>query len=207
MKLIIDYIGLTESFISEKILLPEPIEKEEFFISDSAFVDDISVQELMDYIRDNIFDNDTKGKICHQFNFSYKEIYIEVDDYYYKFEKNINLSMVKNILKDIVFHIVIYIGGASIHYDGYRFVVHSNEDIHKYLPHVHVEKSGYSIRYRLDNQQAIDDKNIPREFIRDKKMIENFIKMNKDKLLGFWNASQNGFVTPVLTENGEQELN
>lgn len=96
------------------------------------------------------------------------------------------------------------VGGASIHNEtSYRFTVHPDEDIHRHMPHVHVSKDDVEIRYSLETLQPIDSLVNPHR--RDnKKIIIPFLKKNQKKLLGFWQLYMDGYVSPEITQEGQQ---
>lgn len=98
----------------------------------------------------------------------------------------------------------IVVGGASIHNEtSYRFTVHPDEDIHRHMPHVHVSKDDVEIRYSLETLQPIDSLVNPHR--RDnKKIIIPFLKKNQKKLLGFWQLYMDGYVSPAITQEGQQ---
>ena len=70
-------------------------------------------------------------------------------------------------------------GGASREYHGYKFIVRSDEDRHKNMPHIHVEKDGVSPRYLLSNLERIASDKCLKDHLRDeKKIIKPYIKKN-----------------------------
>ena len=96
-------------------------------------------------------------------------------------------------------------GGASIYCDGYKFVVHPDEDIHKFTPHVHVKRDDEETRYFLDTLKRFPNDNFSRMFQRDeKKKIIPFLKKNQNKLLEWWDFYMNGYATPIEDEMGRQ---
>lgn len=96
-------------------------------------------------------------------------------------------------------------GGASMSCNGYRYVVHPDEDIHRNTPHVHVERDDMSVRYHLDTLERFTSDKCGREFKRDeKKIIIPTLKKYNEKLWEYWNIYINGYIPPVIDENGNQ---
>ncbi len=96
------------------------------------------------------------------------------------------------------------VGGASFHCErGYRFTIHSDEQIHRNMPHVHVAHAETEVRFSLETLCPIDDMAQPHR--RDyKKTILPYLKKNQSKLMELWNKNINGYTTPVLSENDDQ---
>ena len=94
-------------------------------------------------------------------------------------------------------------GGGSIEYNGYRFAVHSDESIHKHMPHVHVIKDEESVRYSLITLERIDD--CSHVFLRDeKKIILPALKKHLPRLQEFWTAAMGGYRPPEFDFNNKQ---
>ena len=96
-------------------------------------------------------------------------------------------------------------GGASFECDGYKFVVHSNEMIHRNSPHVHVNKNGYSVRYSLITLKRYKEDKCDRIYDRDeKRIIQPALKKHHKILWKFWKLSVNGYVPPEIDEKGRR---
>ena len=103
---------------------------------------------------------------------------------------------------DLVFFVV---GGASLHCNGYSFTVHSNEDIHKNTPHVHVRRDDEETRYYLDSLERFANDKVSHRFLKDeKKIIKPFLRANKELFYKYWDMSINGYTTPHINEDGKQ---
>lgn len=98
------------------------------------------------------------------------------------------------------------IGGASINIDNkYKLVIHTDEDIHRNMPHVHVIKDQDNVRYLLDSLERIKTDKCSRNILRDeKKIIIPGIKRNIDDLWAMWNAYNDGYISPVIDFDGVQ---
>ena len=97
------------------------------------------------------------------------------------------------------------VGGASLHYMGYKFVVHPDEDIHRNTPHVHICKDDNSVRYSLVTLERFKQDYMPRIYARDeKKIIMPYLRKNQDKLMEYWNHYINGYTVPYEDAKGRQ---
>lgn len=73
------------------------------------------------------------------------------------------------------------IGGTFATYKNIKLVMHSNEDIHKNLPHIHViSKEGLDTRINLLTLEEIDDNFLSK---KELKTINNYLKDKQDFLL------------------------
>lgn len=97
------------------------------------------------------------------------------------------------------------VAGASIHHEGYRFVVPSNELIHQFSkPHVHVKKGKDSPRYSLETLERFPkDKFESHDYDRDNKLITKGLKQNRETLLLFWKRATQGYIPPEMDMNGK----
>lgn len=96
-------------------------------------------------------------------------------------------------------------GGASRQHMGYTFVVHPREQIHAHTPHVHVVRDGVSVRYSLVDFQRFPQDGKSRTHDRDeKKVILPYLRKNRDTLLRYWELAMEGYLPPVLDEQGRQ---
>lgn len=97
------------------------------------------------------------------------------------------------------------VGGPSFRCEGYLFVIHPNEEIHKNHPHVHVRRNGNETRYSLNTLTRFSNDNFCREFQKDeKKIILPYLQKNKDRLLKYWDLCMKGYIPPVEDEDGKQ---
>ena len=97
------------------------------------------------------------------------------------------------------------VGGASIHCEGYFFLVHPNEDIHRFTPHVHVRRDDEETRYRLDTLERFPKDNISKRFLKDeKKIIKPYLRKHQEILLDFWNKYMDGSSSPGVDVRGRQ---
>lgn len=164
------------------------------------------VNQLENYLKIH-YTKIIKATIGEHYNelFCLERTYIKNCDYLLSFKENKNLSDIFEYINsdDIEFHYFI-VGGASIHCErNYKFIIHPNEDIHKYSPHVHVEKERKSIRYNLETLEPMDKLDYPHK--RDhKKIIIPALKKHKNELMEFWNHYQNGYTPPILSDDGRQ---
>lgn len=137
----------------------------------------------------------------------YENHNIFVKGYYFHAINEKTLFEVKHDLglHNIRIELFVFTGGASRNYEGYRYVVHPNEYIHKNMPHVHVEKDGYSVRYSLLTFDRFEKDKCSSEIIRDeKKRIIPYIKKNRKLFMKWWNIYQKGYITPELDNDKKQ---
>ena len=137
-------------------------------------------------------------------DFCYLTTYIIYQDYLLGFKEDKAVSEILKYLNTDQLNFAYFIvGGASLHNESYRFTVHSNEQVHEHMPHVHVSKDDIVIRYSLDTLSPIDTLVYPHR--RDqRKSILPFLRKNKDRLLEMWKHSINGYSTPEFTVDGSQ---
>lgn len=133
-------------------------------------------------------------------------IYIKINDELLGFTEDKQISDIFSYFeKDLIEFAFFVVGGASFHYDGYLFIVHPNEEIHKNTPHVHVRRDEEEVRYCLDTLERFPNDKMSRRFSKDeKKRIIPFLRENKDKLYEHWNLYVNGYTTPAISEEGKQ---
>lgn len=87
----------------------------------------------------------------------------------------------------IIVYSVLPIGGTGAIYNSYRIYIHSNELIHKHLPHVHVEYGGFNeTRINLETLEIMDDDIFCSR--KDKKKIIGYLKENQDRWIGYFNS-------------------
>ncbi len=113
--------------------------------------------------------------------YSYSKQYIRYGNYFVGCISDKPMDLIGRELgiDKIYIEIFVFEGGASLQSHGYTFIVHPNEDIHKYSPHIHVKRDEYSVRYSLDTFERYEQDNYSREYLRDeKKIIIPFLKKN-----------------------------
>ena len=138
-------------------------------------------------------------------DFSVQTTYIKQRDYLLGIEDDKTLEQVfLDFQTEHLSFLYFYVGGGgSIECNGYRFAVHSNEKIHKCMPHVHVIKDEESVRYSLVTLERIDD--CSHEFKRDeKKIILPALKKNLSRLQEYWIAAMGGYRPPEFDFNNKQ---
>ena len=176
--------GMSERTISRKIMIDKPFKtiaktlNLSYCLKNSIF----TVGDLISHIKESCNGIvDLLGEFGID-NFNVENIYIKHKGYLIGLQEDKSLSDVftyfkKNILE---FDYIFVAGGASREYHGYKFIVHPKEDIHRYTPHVHVEKDNVAPRYYLKTFERFKDDNYLREHERDeKRIIIPFLKKNK----------------------------
>ena len=134
-------------------------------------------------------------------------IYIRYAGSLYALQSDKEIADVFSFFKTNKIRIVYFFvaGGASIYCDGYKFVVHPNEKIHRNTPHVHVELDDVSVRYHLDTFERFPNDKYSREYKRDeKKIIIPGLKKHKKQLWQYWNCYMNGYIPPEIDVSGRQ---
>ena len=201
--------GMSDRTISRKILIDKPFKTITKVLSLTyCLKNNIStVDELISYIKSSTVDiTELLGEYFID-NFTVENIYIKHKGYLIGFQENKYLPDIFNYFKRgiIEFDYICVVGGASREHCGYKFIIHSNEEIHKNMPHTHVEKDGVSPRYLLDTFERIPTDEYLHEHSRDeKKIIQPFIKKNIKWFKEKWLMSVNGYIPPVETETGKQ---
>ena len=104
---------------------------------------------------------------------------------------------------DVVFFYVG--GGASAEYQGFKFIVHPREEIHRNKPHVHVKKGENETRYSLETFERFPEDKCSREFLKkEKSVIIPYLKNHVDELMSLWNLYLNGYTSPEIAIDGKQ---
>jgi hypothetical protein len=164
---------------------------------------------------DNVNDINTKDLIVNAFKYNNKtktkELYLELRNKFYPKEENIiDFVVVDNIYNDkisfydlnkylvdllnccnldniVLIYPILPIGGTGLVYRGYRIYIHSNESIHKNLPHVHVEYGGFEeTRINLKTLEIMDDDIFHSK--KDKKIIMKYLKNNQERWTEYYNS-------------------
>lgn len=172
------------------------------------------MKELKYLFYDNANDINNKEIEINTFKFNnktkVKDLYIELrnkfySDYGYEvdyiivdniFNYQINFDNFDTPLNSILEHchldniIIIYsvlpIGATGAYYNGYRLLIHSDEQIHRFLPHVHVECGSGDTRINL-NTLEIMDKDIFNSK-KDKKKVLSYLRNNQEKWIGYYKS-------------------
>lgn len=141
-------------------------------------------------------------------NFSIPNVYIEHKGYLFGLKHDKSLSEIFLQFKKlfVVFDIFIVIGGASREYNGYKFIVNSDEYIHKFdQPHVHVKKCNTSPRYDLQEYKRFPNDEYLQDHVRDeKKIIVPYLKKHRSWFIEKWNLATKGYIPPIETIDGRQ---
>ena len=167
----------------------------------------VYISDLINHIVANLSDIQSLLGDYGMENFNYRSIYIRHKDYLLGLQNDKSLAEIFYFFgkNKVEIDYILVLGGASIHCNGYRFIVHPNEEIHRYHPHVHVYKNDVSVRYSLDTFKRFEQDIPSREHKRDeKKIIIPALKKNVKRLYGFWNQYMSGYIPPDEDENGKQ---
>lgn len=137
-------------------------------------------------------------------NINYYTVYIKHKDIFLAMDEDKNIEWLFSYFNvNILELLIIYSpGGASIKRNGYIFTIHSKENNHQHLPHIHVRKGEVEIRYHLDTLLRFDDDldvKIPKH--DEKKKILPVLLKNRDKFIEWWHLTEMGFRTPDVNEN------
>lgn len=201
---------MTEETYSDKIMIYKPYYVNNISLNLEECVNKgiMKVSDLITFIKHNIDDKECEVINDDIFDVNYKSIYIKNNECLLGLLEDKSLIKMFDFFKadELSLTCILVMGGASVNVDnGYKLVIHTNEDIHEHLPHVHVNKAGASVRYHLDTLKRFEEDVCPREYKRDeKKIIVPCIEKHLNKLKEFWNLNMNGYVTPHIDENGMQ---
>lgn len=198
--------GMNEETFTEQIMIYRPhyTETKVFSQKDLDQLGIVYVSELIEHIKHD-------NKMCEvlgEWGFETigaETVYIRHRDYLLGLQEDKALSSIFGYFGEDSLELIFFVvGGASIHNEtDYRFTVHPNEDIHRYMPHVHVSKDDVEIRYSLETLQPIDPLVNPHR--RDnKKIIIPFLKKRQEELMGFWQLYMDGYTSPQITQKGQQ---
>lgn len=202
----INFVGMSEEDYSDCICIFKPYD-----IYSCDFVKKLSHDCIYSELIESAFKEYLQKSMgstysIEEFNM-YSHQFIKYGKYLVRCPSNKSIKEISNDLgmNNIDIEIFVYGGGASLQCHGYLFIVHPDEDVHKYSPHVHVKRDDYSVRYSLDTFERYKDDRCSREFIRDeKKIIIPFLKENNKILSDFWKKAQKGYEMPMIDEHGVQ---
>lgn len=201
--------GMSKRDISRKIMIDKPFKTITKFINLSyCLKNNIStIDNLISHIKESVNGLfDLLGEFGIE-NFNVESIYIKHKGYLIGLQENKYLSDIFTYFKRSIleFDYIYVAGGASREHRGYKFIVHPKEDIHRYTPHVHVQKYNIAPRYYLKTFERFKDDEYLREHDRDeKKIIIPFLEKNKKWLWKEWDMYMNGYTPPIVTESGKQ---
>lgn len=201
--------GMSNEFYSEDIMIFKPFSIIHLSYSLEECVEQgvLLVSDLINLMKKEDKEKSFFGDALDEC--TYLSIYVKNKNYLLGLREDKTLEELFNIFKtdEVILTYIYVVGGASLHHHGYKFVVGSNEDIHKYSkhPHVHVIKDDTSVRYSIDTYERLWDDEASRAHIRDeKKIIKPFIKKKQDELMEYWRAATQGFVPPTLDQDEKQ---
>ena len=111
------------------------------------------------------------------------------------YDKSI-LQISKELANEDIDVVFFYVGGgASAEYQGFKFIVHPREEIHRNKPHVHVKKGENETRYSLETFERFPEDKCSREFLKkEKSVIIPYLKNHIDELMNLWNLYLNALV-------------
>lgn len=205
----VNMVGMSLDYYSDKIHANKPYEvfqwtSEEKHLDDGRMLSFYVNSAVRDYL-DTVSDD---GLLAQEINL-YSKVFIKYGEYFVSLgmDKNIN-DIIRDLeLELLCVEIFVFGGGASLQNHGYSFVVHSEESVHKYKPHIHVKRDGESVRYMLDPIERFENDKVSRGFIRDeKKIIIPFIEKNQALFKKWWNKSMQGYNMPELDDQGVQYI-
>ena len=202
----IHFCGMSSETFTKQIMIYKPnysINKT-FDIKTLSGLKITTIDGLINYIKADLKVKELLGEWGME-NFSFRTTYIEHQNYLLGLKENKPISEVFHYFNttEMTFDYFV-VGGASIHNETkYKFIINSNEEIHKHMPHVHVLKAGVKVRYSLKDLTPIDPLVNPHK--RDnRKIILPFLRGHQEELLKMWEHNMNGYCTPDISENGCQ---
>ena len=199
--------GLSGEFYSRNILIDKPKMSLSFYFNEED-LENTEIQRISQLVHELKTTNRCVKEMLSDWgmeNFTVQTTYIKRKDHLLGFEQDKSLEEVfedfqTEHLELLHFYVA---GGASIECNGYRLVVHSNEDVHKHLPHVHVIKDDEAVRYHLITLERLDD--CSRAFQKDeKKKILPAIKKHLSRLQDYWTAAMGGYRPPEFDIKNKQ---
>lgn len=99
-----------------------------------------------------------------------------------KFKDVLNFCNLDSI---VIIYSVLPIGGEIANYHGYKLYIHSDEEIHRNLPHVHIKCGGEETRINLLTLEIMDDDIFNSR--KDKKKVMSYLKDNQEKWINYYN--------------------
>lgn len=132
------------------------------------------------------------------------------DTYYIEFENT--ECKLKDFFREIDTKNIILIvpclpeGGTIARFDCFRIVIHSNEENHRNMPHIHIIKhDGGSMRIRLIDLKPLDKNILPKKIYKN---IYDYLEKNRDYLIKMYDEIVNHkeiekFVIDIYNNNME----
>lgn len=158
------------------------------------------VSDLLSDIKNEVFTNWKEGhNLLSKLNYDYisSNVFRFYDSYndtvrYFTKTNNSLLELI-DYLKINYDSVVLYctggIGGMYQSIDGVSYFTHSNEENHKFTPHIHTEYKNKTASYRIADGEKLEGDVYPGKV---EKMIKNKILSEKERLLKFWLDTTNG---------------
>lgn len=199
--------GSSDEFYSRHILIDKPKMSISFYYNEED-LETLEIQSVSQLVREVKTTNRCVEEMIADWgmeNFTVQTTYIKRKDHLLAFEQDKTLAEVftdfqTDHLELLHFYVA---GGASLECHGYRFMVHSNEEIHRNLPHVHVIKDGESVRYSLVTLERLDK--CSHDFQKDeKKKILPALKKHLLRLQEYWTAAMGGYRPPEFDLKNKQ---
>lgn len=201
--------GASDKYYSRKVMIAKPHKtiKKILTLHYCRKKDIQTVADLIAYIKKSIPNlSESIGNFGIE-NFNVENLYIKHRGYLIGFAENKRLCNIFNFFRKRKIELIyMYVaGGASLDHHGYKFIVRSDEERHKNMPHIHVEKDGVAPRYLLSNLERIASDECLKDHLRDeKKIIKPYIKKNIQWFNEKWNMNVNGYIPPVEIITGQQ---
>lgn len=202
------FCGMSDELFSDNIMIYRPFGSyEKIYCYGQDIASDAKVSALIESFKADAQTADNALGDWGDENLQVDTVYIRTEDALLGLQKDKLLSEMFSYFSynelDICY--ICVIGGASFWCDGYQFIVHPNEDIHRYHPHVHVRRDSKETRYCLDTLTRFPGDSFSREFKRDeKKTIIPYLQKNQAKLRRYWDYYMNGYIPPIEDEKGMQ---
>lgn len=199
--------GMSDEWFSDTIMIYKPnvLFIQEFEFEDNI-VEDYRVSGLIKLFCSRLADEPTFEKYMLEL-LNLENAYIYERGALFGLKQDKFLSELFSDFCQETIHLAFFIisGGASITHNGYLFIVHPDEEIHKHRPHVHVRKNGAETRYSLETLTRFPKDKITHEFLRDeKKVIYPYLKKNQQKLQEYWELCNKGYIPPEEDCEGKQ---
>lgn len=201
------FCGMSEELFADNILIYKPYGSYEKTYYDQDFALSEKVSNIMERFKVDAINDGNALEDWESENLQIDTIYIRTEDALLGLQSDKLLSDVFAYFRSdrIEFVYVCVHGGASFMREGYRFIVHPNEEVHRYHPHVHVKRNDDETRYSLVTLTRFPNDSYSREFRRDeKKVIVPYLKKNQKKLRRYWDYYINGYIPPEENSDGMQ---
>ena len=206
------FCRMTDELFSEKIMIYKPFDSySKTYILGQEIKYCERISDIINKIKtDSERENNAikaKGGDWAVNNLRFERVYIHTEDGLFGLQEDKTIEQLSSDFSCDLLNLVYIcvLGGASFWCNGYRFVIHPNEDIHKYKPHVHVKRDNNETRYSLETLSRFPEDNFSRDFQRDeKKVIIPYLRNNQEKLRRYWNFYINGYIPPVEDNQGKK---